>query len=329
MVVTMRQTNTLSSRTPVGRTAGHRWRGVMAILVLVVTAGVVVEVVGRSTEPIPRDPIDATAVQHAADRHVALWAAAEAALQQDPEQLRGLFADDVQLIDRTFGARTQGIDDVVAEQSAFLWFASMHGTEFQLREPGYVAPDGVLAFSEMGPISLRGGNFTVDDPLVAVDRFDISADRITTWQAYVALDALRQSSNIDPEELVDLDTILRGYADAWSSGDSNRAAAPYADDAALHDAFFSEPWEGRDQITAYARQMREWYPALSVGLHETFADIAPNPTVGGIVTLHVLDDQLQPCDVRAVVVLDTEAGTIVRERRYYDVQTLSACDWIR
>jgi hypothetical protein len=62
---------------------------------------------------------------------------------------------------------------------------------------------------------------------------------------------------------------------------------------------------------------------------DAFADVAANATVGGIVTLQVVDQRQLPCAVRAAVVHDTAGGAIVREHRFYDLDTVTTCDWIR
>jgi len=49
--------------------------------------------------------------------------------------------------------------------------------------------------------------------------------------------------------------------------------------------------------------------------------------IGGVYAIHVSDKAGQPCDVSAIILLDTSQDKITNEWLFYNADSLIACGW--
>jgi uncharacterized protein (TIGR02246 family) len=304
----------------------------VAVAVLVV-AVLVVAVAGwallHESRPVAREPLVAEEVAAVAERYAALLETEQVAYETvDADLFLEIFAADVVHLDRSFGADIRGLEAVHGMLRDFMIF-----TAGMQQQPGplYVSSDAFLVFVEMHPLRLRGHDFTAEEPLVEVDRYEVRDGRVTFWQLYYGLDTLRSFSfGGGPEQAAAHERVLADYAAAWSAGDPDAVATRYAPDALYEDGLFDLRAQGRDAIGAHAAELFAWYPELTVEVEveQRFAETADEPTVGGRLVLHAQDEAGDPCDLHVAVVLETSGGLIVREQVFHTVDSLRACGLI-
>jgi uncharacterized protein (TIGR02246 family) len=310
---------------PRGRRASVRWViAAVAVLVVAVAGWALLHESG----PVARKPLVAQEVAAVAGRYAALVETEQAAYETgDADLFLEVFADDVVHLDRTFGADIRGLEAVHEMLRNFMGFTA--GMHLEPDGPLYISSDGFLAFVEMHPLRLRGHDFTAEEPLVEVDRYEVRDGRVTFWQLYYGLDPLRSFSfGVEPEQLAAAQDVLDDYVAAWSAGDPDAVAALYAPEALYEDGVFDRRAQGRGAISAYATELFAWYPELTVEVAQRFADTADQPTVGGRLALHAVDADGVPCDLHAAIVLETSADLIVREQVFHTVDSLRACGLI-
>lgn len=281
----------------------------------------------RESGPVAREPLGAEDVAAVDGTYAALAETERVAYETgDADLFLEVFAEDVVHLDRSFGADIRGLEAVHAMLRDFMIATS--GMQ-QEPDPSYISSDGFVAFVQLHPLRLRSHDFTAQEPLLEVDRYEVRDGRVAFWQLYYGLDTLRAFSfGVEPDQIAADEDVLDGYAAAWSGGDPGAVAARYSPDARYEDGLFERREQGRDAIRSYAAEMFAWYPELTVEVEQRFADTADEPTVGGRLVLHALDAEGAPCELHAAIVLETSAGLIVREQVFYTVESLRACDLI-
>jgi len=95
----------------------------------------------------------------------------------------------------------------------------------------------------------------------------------------------------------------------------------------------AETGAGRDEIEAFASALPRLVPGAQFVVVRPYSVGEPavpgRPVTAAEVTIAVPAADGTPCTVKAVVVLETSAGLISRERVYYDADSLVACGWAR
>lgn len=307
----------------------HRGRSRRSVVAgaLIVVAAIASWALLRDSGPEARGPLGTEDVAAVDASYAALAEIERRAYETgDADLLLEVFAEDVVHLDRSFGADIRGLEAVHAMLRDF-----MIATTGMQQEPGpsYVSSDGFVVFVQLHPLRLRGHDFTAEEPLLEVDRYEVRDGRIAFWQLYYGLDTLRAFSyGVDPDRIAADDDVLDGYAAAWSGGDPGAVADRYSPDAVYEDGLFARREQGRDAIRSYAAALFAWYPDLTVEVEQRFADTGDEPTVGGRLVLRALDAEGAPCDLHAAVVLETSASLIIHEQVFYTVESLRACDLV-
>jgi hypothetical protein len=178
-------------------------------------------------------------------------------------------------------------------------------------------------------ITLRGYEFTQDDPLVEIDLLETRGDRISYWTLLYGLDTL-EKVGWTGERLDEARSLLSSYSSAWSSGDPRIVGDLYAHDAVREDTIFGQRAEGRRAISSFAESFFAWYPGAQWKLLLPFGDgRLQGPVVGGVFALKVSGPSGERCEVQAAVLLKTSDDQIVREALYYGGDSLISCGWAR
>jgi hypothetical protein len=122
-----------------------------------------------------------------------------------------------------------------------------------------------------------------------------------------------------------METLIQGYAGAWSSGEPSSVAELYAEAAWRADTLRGESAEGRQAISDTAARSSSSYPGAVWRVDTVFGDSG----VGGVMTGGIFTVRLgepEACDLSAAVVLETnEMQKIVTERVYWEVDSLIRC----
>jgi hypothetical protein len=101
----------------------------------------------------------------------------------------------------------------------------------------------------------------------------------------------------------------------------------YAVEAVREDSLFEERVEGCNSIKSYAERWFGRYPDSTLELVDIITErTVDDPVIGGVFALRVSPENTG--EVGLAVLLDTRGKSIVRERLYYDVDSLVACGWV-
>jgi hypothetical protein len=125
-------------------------------------------------------------------------------------------------------------------------------------------------------------------------------------------------------------TSLQSYATAWSSGKPEEVAGLYDPDIIRQDTLFVENQKGEAAVKEFAENFFSWYPYVNFELGEVFELAGGLPLrSAGLYTVHIKDPSGQPCEIKAIIQLDTDIlnDQIVAERLFYNADSLIACGW--
>jgi ketosteroid isomerase-like protein len=169
---------------------------------------------------------------------------------------------------------------------------------------------------------------TKADPYYAYDWFTLREGKIATY--YLFWGAKAFAKDWIPGGVLFTQKSLRDYQAAWSSGDPQAVASLYAPQAVRQDTLFRENQTGSPAVKDYAAKFFSWYPGVRLELLESFELATSDPLkTGGVFVIHASDRAGQPCDVRAIIVLDTSEAKIINEWIFYQADSLLACGWAR
>jgi len=278
----------------------------------------------------PREPASAAEVERIARAFEAVVVASTdawfpAGLPGDVEAIRLLYTDDIVHHDETFDAHIVGIEDVMEMASNFVNFPM----EAEVTARFIGAEDG-LALEEMWGLSLRGHQFTRDDPLLEVDLLETRDGLISHWTLFYGLNSIDSFKAADTPSTDEARTLLASYASLWSSGDLSMVGELYALNAIREDTIFGERQEGREAVTSFADSFFASYPGAEWDLLVPFGDgTEDDPATGGVFAITVGGAGEETCEVQAAVLVETSEDHIVHESVYYDADSLIACGWAR
>jgi ketosteroid isomerase-like protein len=245
----------------------------------------------------------------------------------DDQAFRAVFTEDAIFTDKTFGDLAVGIDAIEAfSANLAMGIPTWKG---QLIDR-YIGLEGGITVNNIWNLELGGHKFTQDDPLVEVDWLQTRDNHITSMTCLYSLDTLKNSFSADQQRLDQANSLLSSFQSAWSSGDQQVVSELHSSDSVREDSLFGEMQPGREAIGSFAKLFFAWFPrarwSLSMGFGEGRGD---SPKTGGLFVIRVNDLSGQPCDVRAVVLLQTAEDQIVHEDLFYEPQSLIKCGWAR
>ena len=277
---------------------------------------------------LPRAPVSLTEVESTASTFEALIIAeGEVWSSGDDQAFRAVFTEDAIFTDKTFGDLAVGIDAIEAfSANLAMGIPSWTGQATDR----YIGLEGGITVNNIWNLELGGHKFTQDDPLVEVDWLQTRDNHISSMILLHSLDTLKNSFSADQQRLDRANSLLSSYQSAWSSGDQQAVRELYSSNAVREDSLFGEMQSGREAIGSFAKSFFAWYPgtrwSLSMGFGEGRGD---SPKTGGLFVIWVNDLSGQPCDVRAVVLLQTAEDQIVHEDLFYEPESLIKCGWAR
>ncbi len=281
---------------------------------------------------VPRLPISAADVQAIAapfDKvskgYIAAWNT------HDVENMRPLLTDDVLYYEPDnnpmestaiglLGTNWQVLHDSPNLQGRQVSMFINRGSAFAIWEMWNYAED-VLPSSPEDPI--RGYNW-----------YTLRDGKIATMWLFWEPEFMVANAGTDSGGAQYHEEVLQGYEQAWSSGDPQAVAALYAPDAARHDALFGDDQAGAPAIQKSAARFFASYPGARFERIQSFQLALSMPVkVGGVYVIHALNQARQPCDVRAIILLeapildDLSAGKLINEWLFYEPDSLIACGW--
>jgi ketosteroid isomerase-like protein len=121
------------------------------------------------------------------------------------------------------------------------------------------------------------------------------------------------------------ENLLQDYAAAWSSGDPEAVANLYAPDVVRQDTLFGYDLQRSSAIKEFTKTFFAWYPGVRLELHDSLKWSARD--LGSLYSIHVSDQTGKPCDVRAIILLESSQDKIINERLFYNADSLIACGW--
>ena len=233
---------------------------------------------------------------------------------RDGETWGSLFTDDIVIVDGD-EATTGGVEEAVwiAE---FIW--AQYPDSGELHSATYVGlNDGIVVIDQWG---FEG--FTADAPFYEYRIYEVEDGVITAWEAVYDLDTrpFFGRGGMDEEAA----SLLERYLDAWNSGDAAAIKALYDSGAMRADLLFGEA-TGAAAIGTQIDSVLARLPGLHLELRETLGLRAHRRVgTGGPMSLTSDGD---PCEVSALVYLESPGELITRERVYYQPASLIACGW--
>jgi hypothetical protein len=234
----------------------------------------------------------------------------------DVEDLRGLFVEDIVIVDGDETA--EGIDELV-------WISAF----IEAQDPDYTfehtatytgLDDGIVVMDQWG-----WQGYTEDAPLHEYRIYQTDDGMITAWEALYDMDTRVYfgTGGVDDEAYA----LRDAYLGAWASRDAAAIAALYADGGVRLDPLFEEAAEGRPAIEEQFADVLDRLPVVSLELVDTIG-LRSHERVDVGTVVEITWDAEPACAVEAVFWLESDDGLITRERAYYDVPSLVACGWI-
>jgi len=164
--------------------------------------------------------------------------------------------------------------------------------------------------------------FSKENPAIAYSWYTLREGKISSW--YLFWDA-----TVFTAQKVDFtQKPLLEYATAWSSNDPEAVASLYDPKVVRIDSLFGENQQGSSAVKEFATNFFSWYPSVRLELLKSFGLGFSNPLItGGVYAIHIIDQAGQPCDVRAVILLESSQDKIINEWLFYNADSLIACGW--
>jgi hypothetical protein len=288
-------------------------------------------IVVTSCQPVSsasRPPISATEVNTiAASYNEISNAYIQAWNTHDTENMRPLLTDDVIYYEPSNNPSVMFIDNLLGRNAIVL----SENPNIQGQQAGlFINRDSAFDIWEMwGYSEVDGYLSSAEDPISAFDWYTLRDGKIATMWLFWEAGFLETSFNVVIHEQPLLD-----YEKAWSSGDSQEVADLYAPEAVLHDSLFGPDLTGPAAIQEFAAQFFTWYPGVSFTRQIWFQLGESRPVkVGGVYTIHVLDQAGDPCDIQAIILLEapvisaTSTDKLINEWLFYEPDSLIACGW--
>jgi ketosteroid isomerase-like protein len=265
--------------------------------------------------PVPtpeRDAVDAAqAIRSLFERHTAAWDA------KDPDAILALYAAEVRFVDYLGGwpDESRASLEMMVRGSVELQDLGSSASTYFVDASG-----GVESYDVWGL-----GDATEADPVHEVDVFATDGGLLTALTTVYDLKSLSQITHIPVAQFAKVETMLQGYAAAWSSRDLTSIAALYAEGASRTDMLFGELAAGRQAISDGANRSFSSFAGAVWQLDLPFGDGAGQDALsGGTFTVRLA--QPRACELGAAVVVKTNPEQqIVSERVYWELDSLLRC----
>jgi hypothetical protein len=253
----------------------------------------------------------ARAVQSLLERHTAAWDTTKSA-----DAVLALYADDVRFTDLLAEWRDEPratLEQMVREYVGMPGLAGSPSSYF------VDTTGGVDSFDVWGL-----GDATEANPVHEVDVFETGDGLLTSLHTVYDVESLAHITGRGVADLAEMQALIQGYADAWSSGEPSSVAELYAETASRTDTLWGESAEGRQAISDAAARSFDSRPGVVWQVDVVFGDGPGEVMNGGVFTVRLAEPDA--CDLGAAVVLETnEAQKIVTERVYWEIDSLISC----
>jgi hypothetical protein len=255
------------------------------------------------------------------DGHMQAWE------DQDVEAILAYWGNETVHEDAGFGVELSGAE--LTEMPAG-FFVTFPGFGWKVTDV-FVANDVVLDISDGWGVSLRGQDFTEDQPMIEVDRTEVTDDgTLGRWTRYYGL-ATYELWNANRTRMEAAYSLIEAYRAAWTSPDPSTLASIYAPDATRTDSLFGQTQTGADEIAGFAAAFAAANPGAELRTGLGFSDnrrAVTNPErIGSVFTIDLVDAAGDPCTVRMAVILAVAEGMIFHEEVFWNADSLIACDW--
>ncbi len=292
-------------------------------LLLKALCAVMVFVSCTQPQPLPNLNTDNIAkkertCQESFNRLVSIWAG------WNPEELRGIFTDDVVYFNGY--PEFRGIDHLIRNAENLLIYFGEWNME---------AGDTFISGEEcVGSWKNWGmADFTHENPGVEYVQLETHDGKISLWRSYYDPNFWRLFHH--PERINQ--QLINQFGSFWTHEKANRISNMYSSEAVVEDTLFDLKATGHQEIAQYFRQFQtksERSPWILVTpLSE---DIAPNSykdqypfaTQGGVFRVQVKDNLGQPCEIHVLALIEpNEFGKITHQKILYNARTLQECGW--
>ncbi len=159
----------------------------------------------------------------------------------------------------------------------------------------------------------------IDIPSKLYFLYTLRDGKIAEWWTYMGSVVATSDGTPIPEKLT------QDYAAAWSSGDPETVASLYDPNIVRQDTLFGENQQGSTAVKEYANNYFAWYPGVRLELQDSLQWSSKD--LGGVYAIHVIDRAGRPCDVRAIILLESSQDKIINEKLFYNADSLIACGW--
>jgi ketosteroid isomerase-like protein len=261
-------------------------------------------------DPISPDALEsAQAVRSLLERNTAAW-------EKSADAVLALYADDVRFTDLLAGWQDEPratLEQMVREYVGIPGLGGSPSSYF------VDATGGVDSYDGWGL-----GDSTEANPIHEVDVFETGDGLLTSMHTVYDVRSLAHIIGRPVADLADMQSLIQGYADAWSSGEPSSVAERYAEEASRTDALWGDSAEGRQAISDAAARWFTSYPGAVWQVDTVFGDGPGEVMNGGLFTVRLAEPDA--CDLGAAVVLEmNEAQKIVTERVYWELDSLIRC----
>jgi hypothetical protein len=168
------------------------------------------------------------------------------------------------------------------------------------------------------------GDATEANPVHEIDVLETEDGLLTSMHTVYDVKSLAHITGRGVADLAEMQALIQGYADAWSSGEPSSVAELYAETASRADALWGQSAEGRQAISDAAARSFSSYPGAVWQVEIVFGDGPSQVMTGGIFTVRLAEPDA--CELGAAVVLETnEAQKFVSERVFWELDSLVRC----
>jgi hypothetical protein len=278
---------------------------------------------GCKQQTTPRPPLSADEVKTiAAEFERVSKAHLDAWNKHDTNLMRQLYTDDIMFYETGNISEYHSIDNVLDLNGGII--AGSPDIEvsqvdtFIGREDGFDIWEMWNYWEEFG--------FKKDNPATVYDWITLREGEISEWwQLY---DSEVFTATEKAFQQVFQPKYIQAYETAWTSGDPEAVASLYDSKVVRKDTLFGEDQQGSSAIKEFATKFFTWYPGVRLELIKSFGLAYSNPLMtGGEYAIHVIDRAGKPCDVHAIVLLESSQDKIINEWVFYQADSLIACGW--
>jgi hypothetical protein len=267
-----------------------------------------------STPPVVEGPAAvqaARAVRSLLEQHTAAWD-----IEKSGDAIMALWADDVRFTDLLAGWREEPRATLERMVRQYVGRPGLGSSPHDY----FVDTTGGLESYDVWGL----GDATEANPVNEVDLYETQDGLLISMHTVYDVESLAHITRRPVTDLAAMETLIQGYADAWSSGEPSSVAELYAQTALRTATLWGESAEGREAISEAAARHFSLFPGAIWQVDTVFGDGPKSVMNGGILTLHLAEPD--SCDLRAAVVLETnEARKITAERVYWDLDSLLRC----